>query len=244
MLTIRRPMFLLAVIALVVAGAALPLRADDLNPPDYRGAVRSTSAEWDFLTDQDMDAILPDGTSVPLVVGDTAGALDAAFPDGAPHPSCSLIGDVVWSSNSNGGYRGGPGEPGVLVCNIPNWLDLEPEKRLRVQLTYTGPAPDVVVFGFLGVPGSSDDVEEVFLDRVQDTALSLPAGSSYFFEDWKMFPNPDWEQVAVFLHDGTFLDQLVIDTVSAQYTADGVVVLFADGLETGNTSRWSSTTPP
>jgi hypothetical protein len=195
-----------------------PARADDLHPPSYRGLTRSTSAEWDFLTDQPTNNIQPDGTSVPLVVGDSAPLLDAAF-TGDPHPSGNRFGgaSVAWTSTiSNGGYlaTGTATADRGLVFNVPNWIDQEPLKLLRVQVTYQGPAPTTGVFGSLGVPGSSDNVTEQFVGRVNDASPSLPAGMSYFYDDWAIRPNPDWEQVVIYMSEGTFVDQIVIDTVS------------------------------
>jgi hypothetical protein len=215
----RRARLNLAACALLVIGCScLSAGADDLNPPNYRGLPRSTSAEWDFLTAQPTNNIQPDGTSVPLVVGDAAPLLDAAFV-GDPHPSGSIFGgtSVAWTGAiSNGGYLAtGPSSVGRgLVFNVPNWIDQEPLKRLRVQVTYQGPAPSTTVFGFLGVPGSSDNVTETFIGRVTATSPSLPAGMSYFYDDWECRPNPDWEQVVINVDEGTFVDQVVIDSVS------------------------------
>jgi hypothetical protein len=203
---------------IVISGWRLPAIADDLNPPGYRGLPRSTSAEWDFLTDQPTNNIQPDGTSVPLVVGDTQPQLDAAF-TGDPHPSGNRFGgpSVAWTGAiSNGGYQAtGPSSVDRgLVFNVPNWIDEEPLKRLRIQVTYQGPAPTTDVIGALGIPGSSDNVVEQFVTRVTDTSPSLPAGMSYFYDDWTCRPNPDWEQVVIYMSDGTFVDQVVIDSVS------------------------------
>lgn len=221
-----------------LAGAAL---AHDLNPPSYRGMPLSTAAEWDFNTNQPPVSIQPDGADVALVIGDMAPALNGAFPGSAPHPSCSKFGDVAWMALGNQqGYLSGPLGNGGVACNVPNWIDTEPEKRLRVQVTYIGAAPSTVVFGFLGVPGSSAMVSEVFVQRVPDGG-GLPSGNLYFYDDWRLFPNPDWEQVVVYLPAGTFLNQLVIDTISGPLSDD--VPIFADGFETGDTSRWSETTP-
>ncbi|MCG8457851.1 MAG: hypothetical protein MI919_16365 [Holophagales bacterium] len=228
----------LGLVVLALAFATAPLQADDLFPPDYRFDPLSTVAGWDFLTEQNPDAILPDDPAVPLVVGDAKPLLDSAFPAGAPHPSGALFGDVEYSA---GGYRGGPGGDGGIVFNVPNWIDQEPEKRLRLQITYRGVEPPTAVFGFLGVPGTSDGVEELFVERRAATDPSLPPGASYFFEDWKMFPNPDWEQVVVFLPEGSFVDQVVIDTVSGPLTIP--TLIFRDGFESGNTARWSSAQP-
>jgi hypothetical protein len=125
---------------------------------------------------------------------------------------------------------------------VPNWIDTEPEKQLRIQVTYAGPVPATAVFGFLGVPGSPDGVDVVPFGVVPDTDPGLPTGMSYFYADWRIYPNPDWEQVVVFVPQACFIDQLVIDTVSWALSTPGPVI-FADGLETGDTSRWSAEIP-
>jgi hypothetical protein len=205
-------------IALSAWCATANVFGDDLNPPSYRGLPRSTSAEWDFLTEQPNNNIQPDGTSVPLVQGDFAPQLDAAFV-GDPHPSGSRFGGttVAWTSAiSNGGYLATGTSTGIrgLAFNVPNWIDQEPLKQLRIQVTYQGPAPTTDVVGFLGVPGASDNVAETFVGRVTATSPNLPAGMSYFYDDWECRPNPDWEQVILYVSEGTFIDQVVIDSVS------------------------------
>jgi hypothetical protein len=124
---------------------------------------------------------------------------------------------VAWTGAiSNGGYLAtGPSSVDRgLVFNVPNWIDTEPLKRVRIQVTYQGPAPSTEVIGSLGVPGSSDNVTEVFIGRVPGTSPNLPAGMSYFYDDWEVRPNPDWEQVVIRMLENTFVDQVVIDTVS------------------------------
>jgi hypothetical protein len=108
------------------------------------------------------------------------------------------------------------GSPGVrgLVFNVPNGIDTEPLKLLRVHFTYQGPAPTTEMIGALGVPGSSDGVTETFVGRVTATSPTLPAGMSYFYDDWRAQPNPDWEQVVIYFSENTFVDQVVIDSVS------------------------------
>lgn len=235
----RRLPLVLSVALLTLVSVAGTATADDLNPPAYRGANRSTSAEWDFDTDQPNPKIQPDG-DLPVVVGDAAPLLNGAFPASAPHPSCGRSGGVSWTTVAGDtGYLGGPAGTGAIACNVPNWIDTEPEKQLRVQVTYSGTRPTTAIFGFLGVPGTSSTVTEVFVRRVADTSPDLPPGASYYFEDWRVFPNPDWEQVVVFLPAGTFLHQLVIDSISGAMSDD--FPIFNDGFETGDTSRWSLT---
>jgi hypothetical protein len=231
-----RPLLLLLVLAL----AATAGLADDLNPPEYRGRPLTTAAEWDF----DADAVYtqPDGDEVALVTGDSKPLLDGAFPPGAPHPSCRRFGDTQWSTLAgDGGWSGGPAGTGIIACNIPNWMNDNPEKRLRLQVTYSGPAPSTNVFGSIGVPGTGSGVTEVYLSRTAATSDALPSGARYFYEDWRIFPNPDWEQVVIYLPHGTFLHQLVVDTLCGQLS--GPVALFNDDFESGNTDRWFDEIP-
>ena len=180
--------------------------AEDLNPPGYRGLLNSTSAEWDFTGPAGV--FFPDGSSVPLVVGNTG---PVAPGSGVPFPFCVLFGGASWV-----GPPGGIAGAGTIACNIPNWHDNEPVKRQRVQVTYKGPKPSIREFCFLGVPGSSDLVTETLVAEVADTTLGLlGSGGSYFYQDWECRPNPDWEQVVVDIPSGTVIDQLVIDTISS-----------------------------
>lgn len=216
--SLRRRVVLMGVAALATSLSPVSAIADDLRPPSYRGLPRTTSAEWDFLTDQPTNNIQPDGTTVPLVVGDFAPQLDAAF-TGDPHPSGSRFGgaSIAWSPMSNGGYLAtGPAtaQRGITF-NVPNWIDQEPLKLLRIQITYQGPAPTTTVFGFLGVPGATDAVTEQLAAHVEiPLPPNLPPGTAYFYDDWAIQPNPDWEQVVIFMSEGTFVDQVVIDSIS------------------------------
>ena len=36
----------------------------------------------------------------------------------------------------------------------------------------------------------------------------------YFFEDWAIHPNPDWQFINIFTPNGVTLHEVVIDTVS------------------------------
>jgi len=210
-------------VGLLVLGlaGALPVGSalgDDLNPPPWprAGAANfSTSAEWDFLPPQDPADLQPDGDSVPLIKGDSEPDLNAEFgPDS--HPSGSIFGDMTYFPDiSNGGYLGGTGTgPRGLVFNVPNWYDQEPLKLLRLQVTFSGDAPGTRVFPFIGVPGSGAGVMVEPIGRISDSDPSLPPDMLYFYEDWRILPNPDWEQVVIDVPTGTFIDQVVIDTIS------------------------------
>jgi len=199
---------LAGVILLLCSASATP---DDLNPPGYRCANCATSAEWDFESAQPLLNIQPDGTSVPLKTGDFAPFLNAAFPASGPYPSGSAFGGCILAG---GGISGGT-DGCQLAFNVPNCIDEEPEKRLRLQVTYLGPDPTTDMFGFLGVPGSSLLVEEDFVAQVADTSFKIRP-CKYFYQDWQFFPNPDWEQVVLNIPAATTIKQVVIDTISSR----------------------------
>lgn len=180
------------------------LLADDLNPPPWTrsgASNRSTSAEWDFDEDG-TNPLLPDGNTVPLIVGDYNTQLDTQFPGGAPHPS----GNAVNLTYTGSGFRNEGTALGTLAFNVPNWIDLEPFKWLRLQVTYSGDAPTTQVTGDKG----RIDVTEELLATVPGTAGQL----QYFYQDWILRPNPNWEQVVLFVPPQTFIDQVVIDSIS------------------------------
>jgi len=206
-----------ASVLLVILGfsfGAAQLGAHDLNPPGYRGGVCSTVASWVFgpASADTPSNLQPDGP-IPSVIGDFAPFLNAAFPGSAPFPSGSAFG---CSFALSGGISGGA-EGCQIGFNLPNCIDEEPVKYMRIQVTYSGPVPTTTgTQGFLGVPGSSAGVVEELLAQVSDTSLKLPADCRYFYQDWRMQPNPDWEQVVLNVPAGTTIKQLIIDTISTR----------------------------
>jgi hypothetical protein len=213
----------------MLAGCQEVLRADDLNPPSWPrlgASNRSTSAEWDF-DDDGANPLLPDGDTVPLIVGDFKPMLDAAFPGGAPHPSGFASAGLTYTGAS--GFLGTAVGGGTLAFNVPNWIDQEPFKFLRLQVTYTGTTPGTGVFGSIGVSGGPE-VTETPGPIVPGTA----GQSLYFYQDWTLQPNPDWEQVVLFVPAGTFIDQVVIDSISTvpepSALALGMIGLFVMGV--------------
>ncbi len=190
----------------------VPAFAGDLRPADYRFKPLSTVAGWDFLTDQDVYLIRPDA-DVPLWIGDAAEPLKDKFPAGAPYPSASVFGDVMYTPAYGGGYfADSPGENGLIFI-VPNWLVSSPFKRLRLQVTYLGTQPPTTVIGYAGISGSPNTVERLTIKRVPIHGITLPPDSGFFYEDWIFSSSPTWEQVVVFIPEETILLQVVIDTV-------------------------------
>ena len=131
------------------------------------------------------------------------------------HPAPSLVTFRTPVRCPTAAYLAGTSGQSGLVFNVPNGIDLEPVKYLRLQVTYSGQEPGTRLFGFVGgVPGTSDGVIVESVGRAPIANPDVPQGMSYFYEDWQIFPNPDWEQVVIDMFPGTFIDQVVIDTIS------------------------------
>lgn len=186
--------------------------ADDLFPPPWRGDPLTTVAEWDFFSDTGLgNSVLPDGVTVPPVVGDGGNA------QGTGDPLVTPIGDLVWDPwDGDGAWISNSG--GELIFDIPNWIDLEPVKLISVQITMqpqgsNPPRPEVTsVTGF-------DSVSPVVTSQLIDIFETPPDINGIVLrqEHWAMFPNPDYEQIVITLPPDTLVDQVVIDTISGDF---------------------------
>ena len=208
---------LLAVsVAALVVGFAASAGADDINPPGYRGGDLSTFQQWGFdsLPEDRPDIFTYHFPDVQGPIGDFD--LDTPFPNGAPHPSMGIpdASPLSYETDFMGmgltGYFNPSAGFEAMGFNIPNWIDTEPIKFLRIQVTYkrapgTTIEPGTRVFAF-----PADSV--VLVDHVIDTPLT--SGLEYFYDDYEIHPNPDWEQVVVDVPPGFFIDQVVVDSIS------------------------------
>ena len=201
--------------------------AGDLLPPAERFKEFSTVAGWDFVTDQNIYRIRPDA-NVPLVVGDAEPQLRAEYPSEAHYPLAWTYGDVSYTPDHGGGYFSASPDS-AMVFTIPSNLDVELFTEVRLQVVYLGEeAPPTTVTGYVNFQGEPGPIEKV-TQRLPATDPSLPAGSSFFFEDWWIpFPSP-WLQVVVHLPEGTTLLHVVIDT----YASSAWWLVDDDGNEIG-----------
>ncbi len=199
-------------VVLVMLALVTPVLADDMNPPSFRGEPLSYMAKWHAFTA---------GTFVTGIYADYENSVDDSDPattlyngfqtrlnfDYEPNPG--------WGIKPEGGGIHNTLTDASFTADVLNWVDHLPEKLLRVQVTYS--------FGFLGGsppsisnvsgfgPISGDDPHVRYLNNhVNGTA---PQGE-YFYEDWTILPNPDWEQIVFYVPQGTVIEQIVIDTVS------------------------------
>ncbi|GAB4519503.1 MAG: hypothetical protein Tsb0013_23330 [Phycisphaerales bacterium] len=184
--------------------AGAPALADDFAPPEFRGGPRSVYAEWDFSTPFTSVDIFPE---VFTAVDGPGGTLNMGFQTKA---ELSATGDWLWVQDPldpmDGGITPSSMDEGAsLAFKIQNYIDLEPEKLIRIQFTYQGLPP--IIAGMTGFfpDGQSDGV------RIGGTIFP---NEQQYFDNWIITPNPWWELIEVIVPANTVLDQVVIDTIS------------------------------
>jgi len=210
-----RKLVVLSVVLLMFC-AATPALADDLNPPGYRGAQLSYWAEWDLFNDGDFNGFFPDlGAENAVNDNDPATFFYQELGShglGHTHLDFNLTG---WAIAPGGGGIYNPTQNASFQANTANWVDLWPEKQLRVQVAYTdalGNGPPVLI----GVTGNGT-APPLGSGGDPHGAIGPVGGASqsgYFYEDWIIVPNPDWEAITFDLPMGTIVDQIVIVSVS------------------------------
>ena len=140
------------------------------------------------------------------------------------------------------------GGSGVLYeFTIPNFVDPLPLKVLKVNATFTRvgveskPLPTVLSVGGVDNPGpfaNPPDPDAVSVP-VPGIFVSLSATDSSFHELWHIYPNPDWETVAVFVPPIFTLDTLGIVTQSVVPLPPAILLLFTGGVACVVFGRWT-----
>ncbi|KKM01895.1 hypothetical protein LCGC14_1789840 [marine sediment metagenome] len=184
----------------MIGATALPAasaRADDFAPPPWtRGAPLSTSVEWEFLTSV-VSHFPSDGTEVPLIMGDFTGPPAASVHADPGFPPTWSIGD------GDGEWTAGTG-PFSMEFELGNWVDDEPVKFMRIQVTFAGSAPTVTSLGAI------NDGDFVLGVHVGTTAFS----ATHVLFEYEFHPNPDFELLTLEIPAGSSIDQVVVDTIS------------------------------
>lgn len=182
----RLPLLTVGVVLTMVCAPAL---ADDFAPPSWRGDPLSTLYAWEFATNA--NPLDPDG-SPPMVAGDY-GPLEAT------------INGLTWIQGDGDGAWVCAGNGGSVILDLPNWVDLEEIKYIRVQVTFGSVAPTVSV-------SAMDFGNETYIDHGRDERVIVD--STHLYEDWYIMPNPNWEQIAIAVPVGGSIDEIVVDTIS------------------------------
>jgi hypothetical protein len=161
--------------------------ADDINPPDYRTDPHSAVVFWQEQTPGQGDLVMNGFNAYPGQYARTA------FGGGVP----AL--DIVHESESDRYH-----------FYMPNFVDPLPQKLMRIQVTYSNPEPFVAGMQIF------DPIIGVIAQPVANVSgtPNNPAADGYFYEDWEIAPNPDYEIVDIYVPTGSLLHQVVIDTVS------------------------------
>ena len=174
------------------------VQADDFNPPPWRGGPLTVQAEWEF-TLPDLYDVVPEYL---VTVGDGIHSLGTAWTHG--HPT-----DLFWEPDPNepGDGRAYSGAiPGTLDLFLVNWEDLYDYKYIWVQITYGGQ----------GVPV----VYEVVAPPWENPVFGMPVwsweGVGRRIEEWVIAINPNREYVNIEFPPFTWVDQIVVDTISTQ----------------------------
>ncbi len=198
-------------ILFVLLAFVTPVMADDLFPPDFRYDPLWYYAEWDPFTNGDFNGFYADYEA----------SQDDNDPNTYLHTGFSTHLDFDptpgWAMAPGGGGFWNPLDHATFVANVVNWIDWEPEKLLRIQVTFVdtlsnGPPMITDVLGY-DVPVGGPYGGGLF-GEFGPMVLDLDPLREYYYEDWFIEPNPDWEQIQFILPMGTIVEQIVIDTVS------------------------------
>jgi len=179
----------------------------DFQPPPWeRFQPYTTFQEWDFVEDNEEGP--PDG-SLPGNWFNQDPANDV--------PWFQLSGTAGWIAEDDGVWYG-TGDGATLTFFCPNWIDQEPVKWVWIQISGAWNLPGAAasepsVTGILGEKGTNPLYGGQRLDAGGD-------GTSTRVELWELFPNPDREWISISLPAGTYVSQVVIDTIS--FPAPGV----------------------
>jgi len=212
-------LFLIAAMALSI----LPAVADNFAPPWYVGDPLSYHAEWEFANGP-LGGILPD-------IESDGGPKNGEFLYDKFATHIDLDGDGwVWDpADGDGGMVNLERDASFGIQTI-NWVDEEPEKFIRIQITYLGLAPTVV-----GANGYWYNEYHGIEPPNTTTNLGFFAASptvnvdqNHLYSDIMMWPNPDWESIVVDVPMGTIIDEIVVDSISIP-EPNVIVMILATG---------------
>jgi len=186
-------------VAALTMGVAAAAADDRMPPPWDRSDPFAVTLEWDFFSDA--NPLAPDGALTNL------SNVNVDFPAAA-----TISGDTAtWESFTNndgtedGGWNFGDGG-GAITFEVPNVRDLLPMKWLQIQITYEGQTPPMI--------GQVSAFDNVFGENVGIFRESVIDEPGYRKEHWVFEPNPDWEILVLEVPEFTFIDQIVIDSIS------------------------------
>ena len=197
--------------------------ADDFNPPVWRGDPLTVEAEWDFWGPV-TTGISPDG--IYNTVGGSGGETLSTY-------WTHIDGTGPWVADPDGsGPKGAGWAFSGFVIHLANWIDIEPYKDIRLQLTgYMSNGGEVTFF--------ADPQPDITSSSPPlDAWMMTDSGSSYddaqditrAWYDFRLWPNPDKEDIWFnVVPAGVIIDQVYVDTISTPEPTT-IVLLGLGGL--------------
>ncbi len=188
-------------LSILLAG---PILADDFFPPDWRGDILTVQAGWEFDAD-----FMSDPDNVPPDVFNTIGNGLFDFGDCVTHAHLdSLAWQVDPADSLNGWVINLDDVPHIADFVLENWIDDYEFKHIWIQITWGGQAPPMVV-------------QVIGPNPSQGTFMTgFDPDPNHHVEYWVLVPNPDCEAIDIMLPPGTWLDEVVIDTICTQDEVD------------------------
>jgi hypothetical protein len=193
--------------ALVLLTASLTF-ADDFMPPGWRGDPLTVVAEWDFGSDFTPNPydIIPDYVNS---VGDGIHSLGTAH----THAHTELT-EVTWQidpTDPQDGVAMTGAVSGLIDFFLVNWDDDYMFKHLWIQITYGGQGVPVVS-SVVGPNASTNTWTDPTYGQPNGPVIDYDM--NHRVEVWILLPNPDREHVYIDIPPFTYVDQVVIDTIS------------------------------
>lgn len=218
-----KKLLIISIAVALLPFAANRAQADDFNPPPWRGDPLSVEAAWDFEAGITM--------SYPPDYFNTVGGSQGEVLD----PYWTHI-DGTGSSVPDPDGPEGPKGAGVdywggFVIHLANWVDNEPYKDIRLQLTgylLEGPGPIAEwcepQFDVWASPLDSWKVTDggMFCDPVTDITQA--------WYDIRIWPNPDKEDITFGPAPGIVIDQIYVDTISIPEPSSAFLIALVGGL--------------
>lgn len=172
--------------------------ADDLDEPDFRGTPYGIEAHWTPSSDWNVQVYgRPGGNPPGVEVNPTEPSLDER-----PAQEIDLAPYGVGST--------------IYTITIPNWIDDEPLKIGRIQLSWLGAiTSEPSLLGILGTDGTFGTSPGVvtFHPPTAPHIFTQPDGGATYW-DFTIEPNPDLEEFHFNLPATSQLVQIDVDTAS------------------------------
>ncbi len=198
-------LLLAALCTVAVSSAAL---ADDFNPPPWRGGPLSVTAEWEFFS-QVLYDMPPEYIAT---TGDGLHPFNAGCETHAHFEFCYWQPDPT---DPNDGRIFTTEQPGLVRFFLCNWIDYYPFKFIWVQITSGGQGAPFVQDVLAPNPGTNE-----WTNPLHGTLINRWGVPGFMTESWYLPYNPDREYVDLFIPPYTWVDQILIDTISTLVVAE------------------------